>query len=137
MIGIFLGYLALTVILGLWQARRTRSQADFVLGSSRLPGWMLALSERATGESAWLLLGLTGFVYANGLSAIWIAVGCLTGISTAWVVLARRFRSEAERYRALTMPDYFSAKFPEKAYAIRLLSTLIIVFFFVFYVGAQ
>ena len=137
MIGIFVGYLALTVVLGLWQARRTRSQADFVLGSSRLPGWMLALSERATGESAWLLLGLTGFVYANGLSGIWIAVGCLTGISTAWIVLARRFRSEAARYRALTMPDYFSAKFPEKAYGIRLLSTLIIVFFFVFYVGAQ
>ncbi|HSK10346.1 MAG TPA: sodium/proline symporter [Vicinamibacterales bacterium] len=137
MIGIFLGYLALTVALGLWQARRTRSQADFVLGSSRLPGWMLALSERATGESAWLLLGLTGFVYANGLSAIWIALGCLTGISTAWIVLARRFRSEADRYGALTMPDYFSSKFPEKAYAIRLLSTLIIVFFFVFYVGAQ
>ncbi|MBP1634994.1 MAG: sodium:proline symporter [Acidobacteria bacterium] len=137
MIGIFLGYLALTVLLGLWQARRTHSQADFALGSSRLPGWMLALSERATGESAWLLLGLTGFVYANGLSAIWIAVGCLTGISTAWIVLARRFRSEAERYQALTMPDYFSTKFPEKAYAIRFLSTLIIVFFFVFYVGAQ
>lgn len=67
MIGIFIGYLALTVLLGLWQARRTRSQADFVLGGSKLPGWMLALSERATGESAWLLLGLTGFVYANGL----------------------------------------------------------------------
>ena len=137
MIGIFIGYLVLTVLLGLWQATRTRSQADFVLGGSKLPGWMLALSERATGESAWLLLGLTGFVYANGLSAIWIGVGCLTGISTAWIVLARRFRSEAAAYGAMTMPEYFSAKFPEKAQAIRFVSTLIIVFFFVFYVGAQ
>ena len=137
MIGIFIGYLALTVLLGLWQARRTRSQADFVLGGSKLPGWMLALSERATGESAWLLLGLTGFVYANGLSAIWIGVGCLSGISTAWIVLARKFRSEAAHYGAMTMPEYFSAKFPEKAQTIRLVSTLIIVFFFVFYVGAQ
>ena len=137
MIGIFVGYLVLTVLLGLWQATRTKSQADFVLGGSRLPGWMLALSERATGESAWLLLGFTGFVYANGLSGIWIGVGCLTGISTAWIVLARRFRSEAARYRAMTMPEYFSAKFPEKAGTIRLVSTLIIIFFFVFYVGAQ
>jgi sodium/proline symporter len=137
MIGIFIGYLAATVLLGLWQARSTHSQADFVLGGSKLPGWMLALSERATGESAWLLLGLTGFVYAKGLSAIWIGVGCLTGISTAWIVLARKFRSEAERYSALTMPEYFAAKFPEKARGIRFVSTLIIVFFFVFYVGAQ
>ena len=137
MVGIFVGYLVVTVLLGLWQATRTKSQADFVLGGSRLPGWMLALSERATGESAWLLLGFTGFIYANGLSGVWIGVGCLTGISTAWIVLARKFRSEAATYRAMTMPEYFSAKFPEKAGTIRLVSTLIITFFFVFYVGAQ
>jgi sodium/proline symporter len=35
------------------------------------------------------------------------------------------------------MPEYFSAKFPERAATIRLLSTFIIAFFFVFYVGAQ
>lgn len=57
MLWIFLAYLLLTMAFGFWQGSRTRSQADFVLGSSRLPGWMLALSERATGESAWLLLG--------------------------------------------------------------------------------
>jgi len=137
MLWIFVAYLALTLALGFWQGRRTKSQADFVLGSSRLPGWMLALSERATGESAWLLLGFTGFIYANGLSGIWIGIGCLTGISTAWIVLARKFRREAEHYRAMTMPEYFSAKFPEKANTIRILSTVIIAFFFVFYVGAQ
>ncbi len=137
MIAIFVGYLALTMALGLWQAQRTKSQSDFVLGGSKLPGWMLALSERATGESAWLLLGLTGFIYANGLSGIWTGVGCLLGISAAWIVLARKFRSEAHKYNALTMPEYFSAKFPQKANTIRLLSTIIIVFFFVFYVAAQ
>lgn len=137
MIAIFIGYLALTMLLGLWQASRTKSQADFISGSSKLPGWMLALSERATGESAWLLLGFTGFVYATGLSAIWTGIGCLIGIGSAWIILARKFRREAEKYGAMTMPEYFSAKFPEKANAIRVLSTIIIVFFFVFYVSAQ
>jgi sodium/proline symporter len=37
----------------------------------------------------------------------------------------------------MTMPEYFAAKFAGKAAVIRLLSTGIIVFFFVFYVGAQ
>ncbi len=134
---IFIGYLLLTLGLGLWQSQRTKTQSDFILGSSSLPGWMLALSERATGESAWLLLGLTGFVYATGLSGIWTCLGCLLGISTAWIVLARKFRSEAHKYNAMTMPEYFSAKFPGKANTIRVLSTVIIVFFFVFYVGAQ
>ncbi len=137
MIVVFIGYLIFTIGLGLWQAQKTKTQSDFVLGGSKLPGWMLALSERATGESAWLLLGLTGFIYANGFSGLWIAIGCLLGISTAWIVLAKKFRSEAEKYNALTMPEYFSAKFPQKANTIRVLSTVIIVFFFVFYVGAQ
>ncbi len=137
MIYIFIGYLAFTIFLGLWQARKTKSQSDFVLGSSRLPGWMLALSERATGESAWLLLGLTGFIYMKGFSGIWVAVGCLLGITTAWIVLAKKFREEAQKYNALTMPEYFSSKFPEDAKIINFISTLIIVFFFVFYVGAQ
>ncbi|RME27898.1 MAG: sodium/proline symporter [Deltaproteobacteria bacterium] len=137
MVWIFAGYLMLTLGLGLWKARSTRTQADFVLGSSRIAGWALALSERATGESAWLLLGFSGYVYAHGLSAIWIGVGCLAGISTAWLALAGRFRAEAARTESMTMPEYFAARFPEKAAAIRLLSTLIIVFFFVFYVGAQ
>lgn len=125
------------MLLGLWQAQKTKSQSDFVLGSSKLPGWMLALSERATGESAWLLLGFTGFVYATGLSGVWIAVGCVTGISTAWIVIAGKFRAEVSEYGALTMPEYFSSKFPGKSNTIQILSTLIITFFFVFYVGAQ
>lgn len=137
MIPVFIAYFILTLALGLWQALRTKSQSDFVLGGKKLPGWMLALSERATGESAWLLLGLTGFVYATGLSGVWTCVGCLLGITTAWVVLAKKFRREAERYNAMTMPEYFAAKFPAKATTIRVLSTTIIVFFFVFYVGAQ
>ena len=137
MIPVFVAYFVLTLLLGLWQARKTKSQSDFVLGDKKLPGWMLALSERATGESAWLLLGLTGFIYSTGLSGIWTGVGCLLGITTAWVVLAKKFRAEAEKYNAMTMPEYFAAKFPKKSNSIRGLSTMIIVFFFVFYVGAQ
>lgn len=137
MIIVFVLYFVLTFGLGLWEARKTKSQADFVLGGKKLPGWMLALSERATGESAWLLLGLTGFIYATGLSGLWTGVGCLVGISAAWIILARKFRSEAETYQAMTMPEYFAAKFAAKANLIRVLSTGIIVFFFVFYVGAQ
>ena len=33
---------------------------EFLLGGQRLPGWVIAISERASGESSWLLLGLTG-----------------------------------------------------------------------------
>ena len=68
MIAIFVGYLIITMGIGLWQAQKTKSQSDFVLGGSQLPGWMLALSERATGESAWAKRGLGkgSLIFADG-----------------------------------------------------------------------
>jgi len=35
---IFITYLALTLGLGLWHSLKTKTQSDFVLGSSMLPG---------------------------------------------------------------------------------------------------
>lgn len=113
------------------------SHSVFLLGGKKLPGWVLAFSERATGESAWLLLGFTGFVFATGLSGIWVAAGIASGIIFAWLVLARRFRKEADAYDVLTLPDYLAVKFGEKANLIRWVATLLIASFFVFYVGAQ
>ncbi|GAG19551.1 unnamed protein product, partial [marine sediment metagenome] len=81
----FIVYLAVLLGIGLYFARKKMSQADFHLGGKKIPGWALALSERATGESAWCLLGLTGFAFAAGLSSVWIAIGCVLGIVVSWL----------------------------------------------------
>ena len=80
----FILYLAIILGIGLYFARKKMCQADFHLGGKKIPGWALALSERATGESAWCLLGLTGFAFAAGLSSIWIAIGCVAGIGCSF-----------------------------------------------------
>lgn len=129
----FLGITVLAVVAG----RTPMDHAVFLLGGKRLPGWALAFSERATGESAWLLLGFTGFVFATGLSAIWVAAGIASGIIFSWLVLARRFRAEADRWQVLTLPDYLAVRFGARANLIRWLATVLIASFFVFYIGAQ
>ena len=133
----FLVYLALMLGVGLYFARKKMSQSEFHLGGKKIPGWALALSERATGESAWCLLGLTGFAFASGLSSIWIALGCVSGIILSWLWLAREFRSERDKYGNLTLPDYFATKYNKQSKFIRWFSSLIIIFFFVLYVAAQ
>ena len=50
--------------------------ADFLIAGRRLGAWVVAFSERASGESAWLLIGLPGLALASGFSAIWSAGGC-------------------------------------------------------------
>ncbi|HDR50150.1 MAG TPA: sodium/proline symporter, partial [Mariniphaga anaerophila] len=60
-----------------------------------------ALSERATGESAWLLLGLTGHAYAEGMAAIWVAFGCVAGILFLWTFLAQPLQRITKKTGAL------------------------------------
>lgn len=133
----FIVYLAVLMGIGFYFARKKMSQADFHLGGKKIPGWALALSERATGESAWCLLGLTGFAFAAGLSSVWIAIGCVLGIVVSWLWLARGFRRERDKYDTLTLPDYFATRYANHGTFIRWFSSLIIIFFFVLYVSAQ
>lgn len=133
----FILYLAVVSGVGLYFARRRMTQAEFHLGGKKIPGWALALSERATGESAWCLLGLTGFAYSAGLSSVWIALGCVSGIVVSWLWLAREFQKERDRYDVLTLPDYLAARYRSHGTFIRWFSSVIIVFFFVLYVAAQ
>ena len=133
----FIIYFVAMIVIAYLTSRKKMSHEVFILGGKKLPGWMLAFSERATGESAWLLLGYTGFVFATGLSGIWVAAGIASGIIFAWLFLARRFMREAERYNVLTLPDYLAVKFGKKANIIRWLATILIGSFFMFYLGAQ
>lgn len=133
----FVLYLAVILSIGLYFARKKMTQAEFHLGGKKIPGWALALSERATGESAWCLLGLTGFAYAAGLSSIWIALGCVSGIIVSWLWLAENFRRERDACDSLTLPDYLAARYAERGKFIRWFSSVIIIFFFLLYVAAQ
>jgi sodium/proline symporter len=132
-----IGYLLLLILWGLYQGRKVRSGADYSIAGRRLPGWTAALSERATGESSWCLLGLPGAAYATGLTEVWTAIGCVAGIVTAWAAIAWRLRDEAERFEVNTFTDYIAKRHADVGSAIRAVGSLTIVFFFFFYVGAQ
>src|SRR5690606_35329187 len=122
----FLLYCVVISIIGFTLSKKVRNQEDFLLGGKKLPGWTLAFSERATGESAWLLLGYTGFVFTAGLSGIWVAIGIASGIIFAWLFLAKRFMQETDKQNALTLTDFLANRFGEKAKLIRWLCGILI-----------
>ncbi|MEN8117470.1 MAG: sodium/proline symporter [Bacteroidota bacterium] len=137
MIAVFIAYLVILIGIVAYSARRSKTNNDFVLGGKKISGFSLALSERATGESAWLLLGLTGHAYAEGMAAIWVALGCVTGILFLWTFLAEPLQKLTEKTGALTVPGLFSGKFKGTQRSFGILSSLIIIFFFVLYIAAQ
>ena len=81
-------YITLLISWGIFQGRKVKTGSDYAIAGRNLPGWVAALSERATGESSWALLGLPGAAYAMGLTEVWTALGCVAGIVVAWALLA-------------------------------------------------
>ena len=134
---VMITYMGLLILWGMYQGRKVKSMSDYAIAGRGLPGWVAALSERATGESSWALLGLPGLAYASGLTGIWTAIGCVLGILTAWGAIAWRLRDEAEKHEVTTFTDYIAKRHGEVGKWIRIVSSSTIVFFFFFYVGAQ
>ena len=133
----FLLYLLIILIVGFVMYHRNKSHQDFIIGGRKMNPWVVAFSERASGESAWLLLGLPGLGYAAGYIGMWDAIGCVSGIILYWLVIAEKLRTQSEETNSITLPDFFASKFSELAKPIRLTATLIIIFFFTFYLAAQ
>lgn len=137
MVAVFVLYMLALVGLGLYQGRKARTDEDFAIGGRKVPGFIAAMSERATGESAWCLLAFPGIAYATGASSIWVAVGLVLGYFIAWIFIALRLRDEAERCEAVSLIDWIAKRHGALGKAIRLLGSLLVAFFFFFYVGAQ
>jgi sodium/proline symporter len=134
---VMIAYMTLLVSWGLYQGRKVKTDADYAIAGRNLPGWAAALSERATGESSWALLGLPGLAFASGLTSLWTAVGCVAGILTVWATIAWRLRDEAEKYDINSFSDYIAKRHGEVGRGIRIVGSSTIIFFFFFYVGAQ
>lgn len=130
-------YLGVLVALAIWSRRETHTLAGFYLADKKLPFWVVAFSTNATGESGWLLLGLSGMGYAVGTQAYWVVVGEIVGISLSWGLISRRLKRLGDETDSITVPDVLAAKFADRWHLIRGAAVLIIVVMVTTYVTAQ
>lgn len=130
-------YLGVLVALAIWSRRETHTLAGFYLADKKLPFWVVAFSTNATGESGWLLLGLSGMGYAVGTQAYWVVVGEIVGIALSWGLISRRLKRLGDETDSITVPDVLAAKFADRWHLIRGAAVLIIVVMVTTYVTAQ
>jgi sodium/proline symporter len=131
------GYFGILVYLGYLASRRVRNMDDFVIGGKSLSFWVAAFSAQATGESAWLLLGLTGMGAMVGFSAYWVVVGEVLGVSIAWFLMANRFKRLTDKYASMTVIDYMASRFRSKDNLLRVVSAFVLSVFVLIYISAQ
>jgi sodium/proline symporter len=130
-------YLLVLTGLALWSRRESRTVSGYFIAGKKLPPWVVAFSTNATGESGWLLLGLTGMGYVAGAQAFWVVAGEVIGIALAWLLMSRRLKRLADATDSITVPDVLAARFDDRRHLLRRLSALIILVMVGAYVAAQ
>ncbi len=130
-------YFGILIAIGLVASRRVKNVRDYFAAGKNLSFWVAAFSARATGESAWLLLGLTGMGAAVGIQAFWVVLGEVIGVGGAWLFMCGRFKRLTDRYDAITIPDYLEGRFRDSSHRLRLVSAGCLMVFVTIYVSAQ
>ena len=136
-IGTFIVYIFLMMLIGLYYYRRTRNMSDYFLGSRKLDAWVTSLSAEAADMSGWMLMGVPGFAYLAGLNAGWIAVGIAIGTWANWRFVAARLRRYTEMAgNALTLPEFLENRYCDKSGILRIVPAVFILIFFVLYTSS-
>ena len=131
----FILYFVVVLGIGYYFYHKTHSMEDYVLGGRELNPYVSAMSAQASDMSGWLLLGLPGAIFVAGLGEIWIGIGLAIGSYLAWLFVAKRLRVYSEKCgNALTVPEFFSNRFRDEKGYLRLVSSVVILVFFTFYV---
>lgn len=130
----FLVYILGMIVIGFIAWRSTKNFDDYILGGRRLGPFVTALSAGASDMSGWLLMGLPGAIFLSGISESWIAIGLTIGAWINWKLVAGRLRVHTEvNNNALTLPDYFTSRFEDNSRILRIISSLVILLFFIIY----
>lgn len=130
-------YVLILFLIGIYASRRIKSMSDFYVGGKNLGFWAVAFSARATGESGWLLITVTGMGAIAGLSAYWVVVGEVLGVAISWVVMAKRFKRKTDEYNSITVPDYLASHFKTKTHWLRGIAAAVLSVFVVIFVSSQ
>jgi solute:Na+ symporter, SSS family len=130
-------YMVGMLYIGYWAYKKTSDLSDYMLGGRGLGPGVTALSAGASDMSGWMLMGLPGAMFTDGLSSIWIAVGLTIGAYLNYILVAPRLRTYTEvADDSITIPDYLENRFKDTSKILRIVSGIVIIIFFTLYASA-
>src|SRR6478735_2702817 len=130
-------YIAAMLFIGWYAFIKTSNLTDYMLGGRSLGPAVTALSAGAADMSGWLLMGLPGAIYLNGLVEAWIAIGLTIGAYLNWLLVAPRLRVYTQVSRnSITVPSFFENRLRDGTRLLRIVSGVVILVFFTLYISS-
>ncbi len=131
---VFCLYLFMMLGIGFYFTKKANSLNAYYLGNRGMNKWVVAMSAQASDMSGWMLMGLPGAVFVSGFSEAWIGIGLVIGTYFNWKIVGRRLRKYSHFCGdSITLPDFFANRFRDKKGIIRVIASLFILTFFLFY----
>src|SRR5438874_1118279 len=126
-LGMFLLFVAITLVITYWAARRSRGATAFFTASRRITGWQNGVAVAGDYMSAASFLGIAGLIAFFGYDGFMFSVGWLVAYLTVLLVVAEPLRN-AGKY---TMADVLAYRLsPRPVRAMAALSTITVSTFY-------
>lgn len=135
-LGTAIVYFFIIALIIYFSYRKQKSDTDYLIGNRSLNFWLTALSAHASDMSSWLFLGYPSTVFSKGLFAAWTGVGLVIFMFLNWQFIAPKIRATTEQLGSLTLSSYFEARFGDSSGSIRIVSGMMSILFFTFYISS-
>jgi cation/acetate symporter len=123
----FLGFIAITLVITWWAARRSSGASNYFAAGRRITGWQNGIAVAGDYMSAASFLGIAGIIAYQGYDGFMYSVGWLVAYLTVLLVVAEPLRN-AGKY---TMADVLAYRLsPRPVRAMASLSTLTVSTFY-------
>lgn len=126
-----LGYLLVTVLIGLWAARRVHTASDFVVAGRRMPMMVAAAALFATWFGSETILGASSEFLEGGLIAV---VEDPFGAALCLMLVGAFFARKLYRLNVLTFNDYYRQRYGPR---VELVSAIFMVPSYFGWIAAQ
>src|SRR6476661_7585058 len=124
---LFLVFIAITLIITYWAARRSTSTSAYFAANRQITGWQNGWAVAGDYMSAASFLGIAGMIAFNGYDGFMYSVGFLVAYLTVLIIVAEPLRN-AGKY---TMADVLAYRLrPRPVRAMASLSTLTVSIFY-------
>jgi Na+(H+)/acetate symporter ActP len=120
-----------TVAIGWRGIRVSRTPADFLVAARQVPAALNASAISGEYLSAASFLGIAGLALADGVGALWYAVGYAGG----YLVLLTTVAAPLRRFGAYTIPDFAEGRLDSPL--LRRVATVLVLFICGFYLLPQ
>src|SRR3954447_22926915 len=112
----FLSFVAVTLVITYWAARRSRGAAAYFAANRRIKGWQNGLAVAGDYMSAASFLGIAGLIAFNGYDGFMYSVGWLVAYLTVLFLIAEPMRNTG-KYTLADVLSYRMSPIPVRSAA--------------------